>query len=251
METSRVGIGMWMGLYSHESSIRSCCHNPTLSAPLPISRLFLSNLEALLKDNMDAGANDLLTYPQLHFVPSGDQSFASFFQQTIIGGTSDDASHLSVTELISGSQHELNRGIRTPPDFLFGAVPNIPNACDGYTVDSFSHDTEHTYAGADAIGHGSFPFPDPNPSPLHPLTAQPTWNNVALDTSTHPDVTSSTYPVPTSSTGHSHLNPPLENNIGSPPVPPRTEGHLIAGLENFVYFLRWSAGALGFRLVPL
>src|SRR5258705_4200124 len=136
-----------------------------------------------------------------------------------------------------------------PPCFSFGPVPNIPNACDGYTVGSFSHNTEHAYAGADAISHGSFPSPDPNPPPLHPLTVQPTWNNVALNTSTHTDATSSAYPVPTSSTSHLHLNP-LENNI-RPLISPQTEGCLIASLENFVYFLRWSAGALGFHLVPL
>ncbi|SRR5258708_2637921 len=243
-----------MGFYSRESSIHSCCHhNPTLSALLPINRSFLLGLEALLKGIIGAGASDPRAYPQLHFVPSGDQSYAGSFQQTVIGGTSDDASRFPVAEpMISGSQYELNRGVRTLPDFSFGPVPNIPNACDGSTAGSFSHDTEQAYVGADAsqaIGHGSFPFPDPNPPPSHPLTVQPTWNNVALNTSTHADMTSSTYPVPISSTGHSHLNP-LENNIESPPVSPQTEGRLIATLENFVYFLRWSAVALGFRLVP-
>ena len=245
MEPSRVGIGMWMGLYLQESSIRSCCHNPTPSAPLPINRSFLSSLEALLKNNTDACASDPWTYPQFHLV----QSFAGSSQQTIIGGTRNDASGFLETEPISGSQYELNQGVRTPPNFSFGPVPNIPNACDGYTVGSFSHDTEHAYTGADAISHGSFPSPDPNPPPSYPLTVQPTWNNnVTLNTSPHTNVTSSAYPIPTSSTGRLHLNLPLENNIGSP-VSPQMEGR--SPLENFVYFLRWSAGVLGFRLVPL
>src|SRR5258707_2261008 len=104
--------------------------------------------------------------------------YASSFQQTAIGGTSDDASHFPVTEPSSGSQYKLNLGVRMPPDFSFEPVPSMPNACDGSTAGSFSHDTEQVYAGADAIGHGAFPFPDPNPPPSHRLTAQPTWNNV-------------------------------------------------------------------------
>src|SRR5260221_5026252 len=126
------------------------------------NRSFLLSLDALIKGNVNAGASDPWTCPQPHIVPSGDQLYASSFQQTVIGGTSDDSSHFPVTEPISGSQYKLNLAVRMPPDFSFEPVPSMPNACDGSTAGSFSHDPKQVYAGPDAIGHGAFPFPDPN-----------------------------------------------------------------------------------------
>ena len=195
---------------------------------------------------MNAGASDPWIYPQAHFIPSGDQPFAGSFHS----GTSDDASRFPVTEPIPGSQYELNRAFRTPPDLPPGPVPNMPNASHGSTAGFFFHDTEQAYAGADAsqaIGQDFSPFPDPRP-PSHPLTLQPTENNVAL---AHTDVT---YPIPISSTGHSgspvHLNPPLENNIGSP-ISLHPGGHSISVPEGFLYYLMWLAEIAGYRLVPL